>query len=132
MPFQIDREEKFWFEAAHVNAIIAVVEAEAVTASPELRNRLMSLAAFARRANPTGSNAGLRGVLHSIRMRCRICWATAISALHGSHDVDHYVTPTHRQLVCLLGCRGDRARRPRTAALDRTNITKQQSRGVLS
>ena len=24
---QIDREEKFWFEAAHVNAMIAVVEA---------------------------------------------------------------------------------------------------------
>ena len=29
---QIDREEKFCFEAAHVNAMIAVVEAEAVTA----------------------------------------------------------------------------------------------------
>src|SRR5262249_14140836 len=47
---QIDREEKFWFEAAHVNAMIAVVEAEAVTAAPELRNWLLSLAAFARRA----------------------------------------------------------------------------------
>ena len=47
---QFDREEKFWFEAAHVNAMIAVVEAEAVTASPDLRNWLLSLAAFARRA----------------------------------------------------------------------------------
>ena len=47
---QIDREEKFWFEAAHVNAMIAVVEAEAVTAAPDLRNWLISLAAFARRA----------------------------------------------------------------------------------
>jgi hypothetical protein len=47
---QIDREEKFWFEAAHVNAVIAVVEAEAVTAAPDLRNWLISLAAFARRA----------------------------------------------------------------------------------
>ena len=47
---QIDREEKFWFEAAHVNAMIAVVEAEAVTAAPDLRNWLLSLAAFARRA----------------------------------------------------------------------------------
>ena len=47
---QIDREEKFWFEAAHINAMIAVVEAEAVTAAPELRDWLMSLAAFARRA----------------------------------------------------------------------------------
>jgi hypothetical protein len=37
---QIDREEQFWFEAAHVNAMIAVVEAEAVTAAPELRNVL--------------------------------------------------------------------------------------------
>ena len=47
---QIDREEKFRFEAAHVNAMIAVVEAEAVTAAPDLRNWLLSLAAFARRA----------------------------------------------------------------------------------
>jgi hypothetical protein len=47
---QIDREEKFWFEAAHVNVMIAVVEAEAVTAAPDLRNWLLSLAAFARRA----------------------------------------------------------------------------------
>ena len=47
---QIDREEKFWFEAAHVNAMIAVVEAEAVTAAPNLRNWLLSLATFARRA----------------------------------------------------------------------------------
>ena len=47
---QIDREENFWFEAAHVNAMIAVVEAEAVTAAPDLRNWLISLAAFARRA----------------------------------------------------------------------------------
>jgi hypothetical protein len=47
---QIDREEKFWFEATHVNAMIAVVEAEAVTAAPDLRNWLLSLAAFARRA----------------------------------------------------------------------------------
>ena len=35
---EIDREEKFWFEAAHVNAMIAVVEAEAITAAPDLRN----------------------------------------------------------------------------------------------
>ena len=47
---QIDREEMFWFDAAHVNAMIAVVEAEAVTAPPDLRDWLMSLAAFARRA----------------------------------------------------------------------------------
>jgi hypothetical protein len=47
---QIDREETFWFEAAHVNAMIAVVEAEAVTAAPELRDWLISLAVFARRA----------------------------------------------------------------------------------
>jgi len=47
---QIDREEKFWFDAAHVNAMIAVVEAEAVTAAPDLREWLTSLAAFARRA----------------------------------------------------------------------------------
>jgi hypothetical protein len=47
---QIDREETFSFEAAHVNAMIAVVEAEAVTAAPDLRDWLMSLAAFARRA----------------------------------------------------------------------------------
>ena len=47
---QIDREEKFRFEAAHVNAMIAVVEAEAVSAAPELRNWLILLAAFARRA----------------------------------------------------------------------------------
>src|SRR6516165_3263776 len=47
---QIDRGEMFWFEAAHVNAMIAVVEAEAVTAMPDLRDWLMSLAAFARRA----------------------------------------------------------------------------------
>jgi hypothetical protein len=45
---QIDREEMFWFDAAH--AMIAVVEAEAVSAPPDLRDRLMSLAAFARRA----------------------------------------------------------------------------------
>src|SRR6516165_11837698 len=47
---QIDREEMFWFDAAHVNAMIAVVEAEAVTAVSELRDWLISLAAFARRA----------------------------------------------------------------------------------
>ena len=47
---QIDREETFWFDAAHVNTMIAVVEAEAVTAAPDLRDWLMSLAAFARRA----------------------------------------------------------------------------------
>jgi hypothetical protein len=41
---QIDRDD------AHVNAMIAVVEAEAVTAAPELRNWLTSLTAFARRA----------------------------------------------------------------------------------
>jgi hypothetical protein len=47
---QIDREEMFWFEAAHAtNAMIAVVEAEAVTAAPDLRDWLISLAAFARR-----------------------------------------------------------------------------------
>jgi len=47
---QIDRDEKFWFEAVHVNAMIAVVEAEAVAAAPELRDWLISLVAFARRA----------------------------------------------------------------------------------
>ena len=47
---QIDREEKFWFEAAHVNAMIALLEAEAVTAAPDLRDWLVSLATFARRA----------------------------------------------------------------------------------
>jgi hypothetical protein len=47
---QIDREEMFWFDAAHVNAMIAVVEAEAVTAPPDLPDWLMLLAAFARRA----------------------------------------------------------------------------------
>jgi hypothetical protein len=47
---QIEREENFWFEAAHVSAMVAVVEAEAVTATPDLRNWLLSLAAFARRA----------------------------------------------------------------------------------
>jgi hypothetical protein len=46
----IDRDEKFRFEAAHVNSMIAVVEAEAVTAAPELRDWLTSLADFARRA----------------------------------------------------------------------------------
>lgn len=46
----IDRDEKFWFEAAHVDAMIAVVEAEAVTATPELRDWLTSLADLARRA----------------------------------------------------------------------------------
>jgi hypothetical protein len=46
---QIDRDEQFWFEAAHVSAMIAVVEA-AVTAAPDLRDWLMALAAFARRA----------------------------------------------------------------------------------
>ena len=45
---QIDRDEKFWFDAAHVNAMIAVVEAEAVTAAPDLRDWLTLLAAFAR------------------------------------------------------------------------------------
>jgi len=47
---QIDRDEKFWFETTHVNAMIAVVEAEAVTAAPDLRDWLISLAAFARSA----------------------------------------------------------------------------------
>ena len=51
---QIDRDEKFWFEAAHVNAMIAVVEAEAVAAAPELRDWLISLVAFARRASSRG------------------------------------------------------------------------------
>jgi hypothetical protein len=46
----IDRDEKFWFEAPHVNAMIAVVEAEAITAAPELRDWLTSLAELARRA----------------------------------------------------------------------------------
>ena len=46
----IDRAEKFWFEAAHVNAMIALLEAEAVTAAPDLRDWLVSLATFARRA----------------------------------------------------------------------------------
>jgi hypothetical protein len=43
---QIDREEQFWFDAAHVNAMIAVVEVEAVTAAPGLRDWLMALAAY--------------------------------------------------------------------------------------
>jgi hypothetical protein len=47
---QIDRDEVFRFEAVHVNAMIAVVEAEAVTATPDLRTWLLSLAAFARSA----------------------------------------------------------------------------------
>src|SRR6516162_9739831 len=47
---QIDREEMFWFDAAHVNAMIAVVEAEAVSAAPDLRDWLISLVALARRA----------------------------------------------------------------------------------
>jgi hypothetical protein len=42
---QIDRGERFRFEAAHV-----VVETEAVTATPELRDWLLLLVAFARRA----------------------------------------------------------------------------------
>ena len=59
MPFQTpvganrraDRPQReVLFEAARVNAMIAVVEAEAVTAPPELREWLLSLAAFARRA----------------------------------------------------------------------------------
>src|ERR1700680_1580923 len=47
---QIDREEKFWFEAAHVNAMIAVVEAEAVGVAPELCDWLISLVGLRRRA----------------------------------------------------------------------------------
>jgi len=47
---QIDRDEMFWFDAGHINAMIAVVEAEAVTAPPDLRDWLISLADFARRA----------------------------------------------------------------------------------
>src|SRR6516162_6479551 len=47
---QIDREEMFWFDAGHVNAMIAVVEAEAVTTALDLREWLTLLAAFARRA----------------------------------------------------------------------------------
>jgi hypothetical protein len=47
---QIDRDENFRFDAAHVNAMIAIIEAEAVTAAPDLRDWLMALAAFARRA----------------------------------------------------------------------------------
>ena len=55
MPFQApvgatEGQIDFWFEAAHVNAMIAVVEAEAVTAAPDLRDWLISLADFARRA----------------------------------------------------------------------------------
>src|SRR5712691_6565902 len=46
----IDRGEKFRFEAAHVNAMIAVVEAEGIACAPELHDWLASLAAFARRA----------------------------------------------------------------------------------
>ena len=41
---------KLLSEAVHVNAMIAVVEAEAVAAAPELRDWLISLVAFARRA----------------------------------------------------------------------------------
>jgi hypothetical protein len=44
------RKERVWFEAAHVDAMIAVVEAEAIAATPDLHDWLMSLAAFARRA----------------------------------------------------------------------------------
>jgi hypothetical protein len=47
---EIDRDETFSFEAAHVNAMIAVVDAEAVTVPPDLCDWLMSLAALARRA----------------------------------------------------------------------------------
>src|SRR6516165_3555407 len=47
---QIDREETFRFDAAHVNAMIAVVEAEAVAAAPDLSDWLISLAAFGCRA----------------------------------------------------------------------------------
>jgi hypothetical protein len=41
---------KLLSEAVHVNAMIAVVEAEAVAAAPKLRDWLISLVAFARRA----------------------------------------------------------------------------------
>ena len=41
---------KLLSEAVHVNAMIAVVEPEAVAAAPELRDWLISLVAFARRA----------------------------------------------------------------------------------
>ena len=47
---QIDREETFRFDATHVNAMIAVVVAEAVTAAPDLSDWLISLAAFGCRA----------------------------------------------------------------------------------
>ena len=38
---QIDREERFWFDTTRVNAMNAVVETEAVTAAPELREWLI-------------------------------------------------------------------------------------------
>ena len=47
---EIERDETFSFEPAHLNAMIAVIEAEAVTAKPELRDWLAALAALARRA----------------------------------------------------------------------------------
>ncbi len=47
---EIEREETFSFAPAHLNAMIAVIEAEAVTAKPELRDWLAALAALARRA----------------------------------------------------------------------------------
>ena len=46
----VDRNQEFRFEAAHVHAMIAVIEAEALTVAPELRDWLTSLAALARRA----------------------------------------------------------------------------------
>ena len=47
---EIEREETFSFEPTHLNAMIAVIEAEAVTAAPELRDWLSALAMLARRA----------------------------------------------------------------------------------
>jgi hypothetical protein len=47
---EIEREETFSFEPAHLNAMIAVIEAEAITAAPALRDGLSALAALARRA----------------------------------------------------------------------------------
>ena len=52
---QIDREETFSFEAAHINAMIAVVEAEAVAAAPDLRDWLLTLSfRSSRRWSPRG------------------------------------------------------------------------------
>jgi hypothetical protein len=46
----IDRNQEFRFEAGHVHAMIAVIEAEALTVAPQLRDWLTQLASLARRA----------------------------------------------------------------------------------